>query len=392
QSGQLDDLANRSCRRTVDLDRHPFRDQGNFAVSQGIVLVEEAAGGDDQVAHAQILGSDPENGDIFFLAVAGRDSVRQSDDRRGRDDARYLLLHGRKVLSGQRVRGGTADVLRAALILGPDLVRADGLNLAECVLASGHTDGDHQDEGGSANDHAERGQRETDLVADKGVIGERKHFPQGQLGPKTFAEMGCRARHTRLDATERRVNAQAPSQQFRIRAGAASEGRGIDAPSFACYTQASSQGRADDLIRDWFRRNKPSPWLTALWFAALASVAGMFIFLPNSFDLRVSSEAMRYVRMGVDPYAVSLERQKAEAALGHDKGQAALGHRVFVYLYPPISIEFLKVLNMLPAWLRAAIFWMVYAVGFGLQLWAGSRFALEAERRMLRFVFPLVMF
>jgi hypothetical protein len=162
--------------------------------------------------------------------------------------------------------------------------------------------------------------------------------------------------------------------------------------SFACYTQASSQGKADDLNRDWFRHNKASPWLTALWFAALASMAGMFIFLPNSFDLRVSSEAMRYVRMGVDPYAAGLALQKAEAALGHDKGEAALGHRVFLYWYPPISIEFLKVLNMVPAWLRAAIFWMVYAVGFGLQLWAGSRFALPAERQMLRFVFPLVMF
>src|ERR1019366_2389335 len=153
QSGQLDDLANRSCRRTVDLDRHPFRDQGNFVVSQGIVVVEEAAGGDDQVAHAQILRSDPENGDIFFLAAAGGDSVRQSDDRRGCDDAGHLLLYGRKVFNGQRVRGGTADVLRAALILGPDLVRADGLNLVERVLASGHADGDHQDERSSANDH-----------------------------------------------------------------------------------------------------------------------------------------------------------------------------------------------------------------------------------------------
>jgi hypothetical protein len=170
-------------------------------------------------------------------------------------------------------------------------------------------------------------------------------------------------------------------------------GEGLMLRSFSCYTQASSQGKADDLIRDWLDRNKPSPWLTALWFAAFASVVGMFIFLPeNSFDLRVSSEAMHYLRMGVDPYAASIARQKAEAALGHHKGEAALGHRVFVYLYPPISIELLKVLNMVPALLRAAIFWMVYAVGFGLQLWAGSRFALAAERRMLRFVFPLVMF
>ena len=153
------------------------------------------------------------------------------------------------------------------------------------------------------------------------------------------------------------------------------------------------QGKADTLIRDWLDRNKPSPWLTALWFAALASVAGMFIFLPeNSFDLRVTSEAMHYLRIGVDPYGVSLARQKAEAALGHQKGEAALGHSVFVYLYPPISIEILKVLNMIPGWLRAALYWMVYAVGFGLQLWAGSRFALAAERHMLRFFFPLVMF
>lgn len=152
------------------------------------------------------------------------------------------------------------------------------------------------------------------------------------------------------------------------------------------------QGKADNLIRDWLDRDKPSPWLTALWLAALASVAGMFIFLPNSFDLRVSSEAMHSLRVGVDPYAASLARQKAEAALGHRKGEAALGHHVFVYLYPPISIEFLKVLNRVPALLRGVIFWMFYALGFGLQLWAGSRFALAVERRMLRFVFPLVMF
>ncbi len=150
---------------------------------------------------------------------------------------------------------------------------------------------------------------------------------------------------------------------------------------------------SDDLIRSWLDRNAPSPGVTVLWCAALVSIAGMFIFLPEKgFDLRVSSEAMQYLRMGVDPYAASLARQKAEAALGHSKGEAALGHHVFVYLYPPISIEFLKVLNMVPALVRAALYWMVYAVGFGLQLWAGSRFALAAEWRVLRFVLPLAMF
>jgi hypothetical protein len=154
--------------------------------------------------------------------------------------------------------------------------------------------------------------------------------------------------------------------------------------SSSCYTQASSQGKANDLIRDWLDRNAPSPWLTALWIAAFTSVAGMFVFLPeNCWDLRVWNEAMHYLQKGMDPYAASIARQKAEAALGH---------RVFLYWFPPVSIEFLKLLNLLPALLRAAIFWIVYAVGFGLQLWAGARFALASERRMLRFVFPLALF
>jgi hypothetical protein len=138
------------------------------------------------------------------------------------------------------------------------------------------------------------------------------------------------------------------------------------------------------MIRDWWDRHAPSPWLAALWLAAFAALAGMFVFLPeNCFDLRVSSEAMHYLRAGLDPYAASIAHQKAEAALGH---------RVFSYTYPPVSIEFLNLLNLVPALLRAAIFWTAYAAGLGLQLWAGSRFALPSERRMLRFVFPLAMF
>jgi hypothetical protein len=174
------------------------------------------------------------------------------------------------------------------------------------------------------------------------------------------------------------------ANNFASEPGRRRRGREIDAPSSSWYTQASSQGKADDLIHDWWDRNAPSPWLTALWFAAFASVAGMFVFLPeNCWDLRVLSEAMHYLRTGLDPYAASIAHQKAEAAHGH---------RVFLFWYPPVSIEFLKVISVVPALLRAVMFWIVYAVGFGLQLWAGSRFALMSERRMLRFVFPLVMF
>ena len=158
----------------------------------------------------------------------------------------------------------------------------------------------------------------------------------------------------------------------------------MDVASPSCYTQTICAGETDDLIRDWWVRNLPSAWLMALWLAALASLAGMFLLLPeNSWDLRVLSEGMHYLRTGLDPYAASIAHQKAEAAHGH---------RVFLYWYPPFSIEFLKVVNVVPALLREVMFWIVYAVGFALQLWTGSRFALLSERRMLRFVFPLVMF
>lgn len=110
----------------------------------------------------------------------------------------------------------------------------------------------------------------------------------------------------------------------------------------------------------------------------------MFLFLPeNCWDLRVTTEALHYLRLGLDPYA---------ASIAHEQVEAAHGHRVFIYWYPPISILLLRVLNVIPALVRSLMFWAVYVAGFGLQMWGASRYALPGERHKLRFLFPLTMF
>lgn len=118
--------------------------------------------------------------------------------------------------------------------------------------------------------------------------------------------------------------------------------------------------------------------------AAILSVGGMFLFLPeNCWDLRVTTAALRYLRHGLDPYA---------ASIAHEQAEAALGHRVFIYWYPPISILLLRIVNVIPAFVRSLMFWAIYVAGFGLQMWGASRYALPGERHKLRFLFPLTMF
>jgi len=110
----------------------------------------------------------------------------------------------------------------------------------------------------------------------------------------------------------------------------------------------------------------------------------MLLFLPeNCWDLRVSSEALHYLRQGLDPYS---------ASIAHEKVEAALGYRVFIYWYPPLSIFFLQAINLIPGMLRSLMFWGMYVAGFGLQIWGASQYALPNARRILRFLFPLTMF
>lgn len=125
------------------------------------------------------------------------------------------------------------------------------------------------------------------------------------------------------------------------------------------------------------------PWCALLWIGSAGSIAGMALWFHGGWDLRIYQDAMRSLREGVDPYAVGQIRQIAE----HARGRIA-----FAYVYPPLTLALLKILNHLPALLGQLVFWAVYAAGFGCQLWAGWQLVTDGERKMMRYLLPLAVF
>ncbi len=135
--------------------------------------------------------------------------------------------------------------------------------------------------------------------------------------------------------------------------------------------------KSRSVLRNW-------PWCTILWVATICAVVGMFLWLPDRcWDLRVSTEALGYLRQGLDPY---------QASIAHQKMEEALGHHVFLYWYPPVSIDFLRALNLIPAVLRSLLFWLAYFAGLGLQLWAGAKLVRTSEWKTVRYLLPVAIF
>jgi len=132
-----------------------------------------------------------------------------------------------------------------------------------------------------------------------------------------------------------------------------------------------------------FRKLSTWPWPALLWIGAGCSIVGMAMVLPVAWDLAVIQQAMRDLRGGLDPYVAELARLAAIGPRAHDYN---------VYPYPPVTLIFLRFANLFPTILGRALFWIIYAAGFGAQLWAGFQLALPAERRILRYALPLVVF
>jgi hypothetical protein len=125
------------------------------------------------------------------------------------------------------------------------------------------------------------------------------------------------------------------------------------------------------------------PWYVLLWIGATGSIAGMALVMPAGWDLRIYQDAMRSLRDGLDPYVVGQARQIAE----HARGSIA-----FTYVYPPITLLILRILNYVPALPGRLLFWTVYGAGFGCQLWAGFQLARPAERKLMQYLLPVAVF
>lgn len=132
-----------------------------------------------------------------------------------------------------------------------------------------------------------------------------------------------------------------------------------------------------------FEKISTWPWATLLWVGAACSVVGMAIWLPVGWDLAVYQQAMKDLREGLDPYLAGPARLA---------GQDVAGTPHYFYLYPPITLKFLQFANLFPSLAGRVLYWLVYAAGFGCQLWAGYQLALPAERRVLKFVLPVIVF
>jgi len=125
------------------------------------------------------------------------------------------------------------------------------------------------------------------------------------------------------------------------------------------------------------------PWRALLWIGAGCSVLGMAIFLPVGWDLSVIQQAMKDLREGVNPYVAELARLDAMSVGAHTYN---------VYVYPPLTLRFLRLANFFPTAHGHILYWLAYAVGFGCQLWAGFHLALPREQRILQYALPFVVF
>ena len=99
------------------------------------------------------------------------------------------------VVDGERVGRDIGDALAPALVFGLNLVGADRLDLLQHILLAGHADGDDEDQGGGADHHAQRGQRETDLIAAESLVGETQDLAVNHLRRTPFRRGGGGGRH-----------------------------------------------------------------------------------------------------------------------------------------------------------------------------------------------------
>jgi hypothetical protein len=108
---------------------------------------------------------------------------------------------------------------------------------------------------------------------------------------------------------------------------------------------------------------------TWLWLGAAGAIIGMAIFLPFGWDAK--------------NYLAALQQYSAYVN----------GHATFSLAYSPLfMIPVLSVAKLLPLGLVMALFGVAYLCGWLVQLRVGMQFATADERKILRYVAPVIAF
>jgi hypothetical protein len=134
--------------------------------------------------------------------------------------------------------------------------------------------------------------------------------------------------------------------------------------------------------------------LGLVWLAALISLAGLILSATKTepsawltpgrgWDVDIYYRAMQAVRAGQDPYATGLARQIAAEAIGQ---------HAFTYVYPPLTLLALRAVNLLPAWLAGALYWITYGLAFAGIVWAVTQCFRPRDRSVMQYAVPLAVF
>lgn len=111
-------------------------------------------------------------------------------------------------------------------------------------------------------------------------------------------------------------------------------------------------------------------WVVGLlWLGAVCSIVGMAIFLPFAWDAQVYLADLRQYHAYING--------QLDSSLAYS---------------PLFMIAALGVARLLPLSLTIAIFGLTYFAGWLLQLWVGMQFATPDERKVLRYLAPVIAF
>src|SRR6185369_3408647 len=159
-------------------------DEADFAAGLHVGGIEVAAAEDDKAPNILVALGDA---DQIDRALAGSDDDGHGEFAR----AGNLLDTGDSGFDGVHVVDGELVAERLAFAAGvdeldPDQVGADGFDLADDEFLCGEGDGDDENDGGAADDDAERGEDGAEFVGAQGVDGDGESFADVHHGVIPF--------------------------------------------------------------------------------------------------------------------------------------------------------------------------------------------------------------
>ena len=159
----------------------------------------------------------------------------------------------------------------------------------------------------------------------------------------------------------------------------------------------SSPARPTDATtyaRSSARRSSAGIVAMVLWVLVLATIPVWSHFDLPAWDAKIYLTAVHSVQHGHDPWADGVAIQKAAH---RNAPHSPSPQGPFSYVYSPITLPVLQAAGMLPLWLVASVYFLLYIAGVAAELWFGvqamhPRSTDPGERGFFRFVTPLTIF